>query len=111
MLPSRFPGLPDEPAGRRAGYRRNPIMFLEHEEAQRMIESKPMHAPLTSTVHLVSESEGWAMHTRPIDPALNGLVIRMCGFADVARAGLVRRELPFAKFPLILSFGAPYLLS
>ncbi len=64
-----------------------------------MIDSTPMHAPLTSTVHLVSESERWAMHTRPIDPASNGLVIRMCGFADVARAGLVRREFALRELP------------
>lgn len=65
----------------------------------------------TTTVHEFAGGGTWAMHARPVHPALRGLVERYGGFEENARIALVRREMPFAGAPLILTFGAPYLLS
>ncbi len=60
---------------------------------------------------LLAMEGGQCMHSCAIHPMLRGLVIRTVGFEEFACAGLVHRELPFAGLPLILVFGAPYLLS
>lgn len=65
----------------------------------------------TTTVHEFADGGTWAMHARPVHPMLRGLVERYGGFEENARVALIRRETPFAGAPLILTFGAPYLLS
>ena len=50
----------------------------------------------------------WEVVRGEPDPRLRGCALRLVGFTEAPATPAVRRELPSAVVPLIVSFGAPY---